>query len=226
MARDITFKNKADIKSKQAVVFKSDSDESFLDTCEFIGHRGALHSVAGRQLYQSCRIKGNDDVIFGNGAAIFKNCEIFVNSRPETPEKGEENVIAAQGRTDPTQETGFIFNNCTVTGTSEYMKLFESDRAHHKNFLGRPLGEFARIVFINSSLDSIIEPAGWTEREGDKSSGTLYFGEFKNKGGGSDLKGRVAWSSQIPAENVVKYSFPNFFGASTTWLPYDPSLYW
>ncbi|WCJ29062.1 Plant invertase/pectin methylesterase inhibitor superfamily [Euphorbia peplus] len=218
MAKDLTFKNEAGIPSKQAVAFKSSSDRSYIENCEFVGHQDTLYSYALRQMYKSCRIEGNIDFIFGNGAAYFKDCQIFVNPRLENPEKGEKNFVTAQGREDPMESTGFVFNNCTVTGTPEYMELFESNRTKHKNFLGRPWREFARTVFINSFLDAIIAPQGWKEWKGNESLSTCYYGEFGNRGLGSDLKGRVPWSSQIPTQYVPTYSMHNFIQGDD-WLP-------
>ncbi|WCJ29061.1 Plant invertase/pectin methylesterase inhibitor superfamily [Euphorbia peplus] len=218
MAKGITFKNEAGIPTKQAVAFKSSSDRSYIENCEFIGHQDTLYSYSGRQVYESCRIEGNVDFIFGNGAAVFKDCKIFVNPRLENPEKGEQNFITAQGRSDPVQATGFVFNNCTITGTPEYMKLFESNRTKHKSFLGRPWRDFARTIFINSFFDSIIDPAGWAEWEGNNSLSTLFYGEFNNTGPGSDSKGRVPWSSQILEDDVQVYTSQNFIQGDK-WLP-------
>ncbi|WCJ29064.1 Plant invertase/pectin methylesterase inhibitor superfamily [Euphorbia peplus] len=218
MAKDLTIKNEAGIPTKQAVAFRSDSDKSYVENCEFIGHQDTLYIHGLRQFYKSCRVEGNVDFIFGNGAAYFKDCEIFINPRQELPEKGEKNAVTAQARTDAGQSTGFVFDNCSVTGTPEYMKLVQSNPKVHKNYLGRPWKEFARTVFIRSFLDSLILPAGWLEWDGNQSLSTLYYGEFENKGPGSDLKGRVPWSSQITPQRVPTFSVQNFLQGDE-WLP-------
>ncbi|XP_065879413.1 probable pectinesterase/pectinesterase inhibitor 51 [Euphorbia lathyris] len=218
MAKDITFKNTAGIPTLQAVAFRSHSDKSYIENCEFIGNQDTLHAHGLRQFYKSCKIQGHIDFIFGNAAAYFKDCEIFISPRLEKREKGEKNAVTAHGRTDSGQSTGFVFNNCTITGTAEYKKLCESNPKVHLNYLGRPWKDFSRIVFIKSYLDSIIAPAGYLEWDGNQSLNTLYYGEFENKGPGSDLKGRVSWSSKIPPQQVPTFSIKNFIQGDE-WLP-------
>ncbi|XP_015573562.1 probable pectinesterase/pectinesterase inhibitor 51 isoform X2 [Ricinus communis] len=218
MASGLTFQNTAGAPTHQAVAFRSDSDLSFIENCEFIGHQDTLYAHSLRQFYKSCRIEGNVDFIFGNSAAIFQDCEIVVNPRQEKPEKGENNAVTAHGRTDPAQATGFVFQNCLINGTEEYMALFHSKPGAHKNYLGRPWKEYSRVVFIHCNFEAIITPEGWMPWTGDFALKTLYYGEFENSGPGSNLSGRVKWSSQIPAEHVYTYSVQNFIQGDE-WIP-------
>ncbi|PKI60176.1 hypothetical protein CRG98_019446 [Punica granatum] len=218
MATGITFQNTAGPDAHQAVAFRSESDLSFIENCEFLGNQDTLYVHALRQYYKSCRIEGNVDFIFGNSAAYFQDCEILVRPRQLKPEKGENNAITAHGRTDPSQSTGFVFQNCQINGTEEYMKLYNQKPAVHKNFLGRPWKEYSRTVFINCNLEALITPAGWMPWSGDFALKTLYYGEFKNTGPRSDTSQRVSWSSQIPAEHVDNYSVKRFIQGDE-WIP-------
>lgn len=210
MARDLTIQNAATGDAHQAVAFRSDSDLSVLENCEFLGNQDTLYAHSLRQFYKSCRIQGNVDFIFGNSASIFQDCTILINPRQVNPEKGEKNAVTAHGRTDPAQSTGFVFNNCLVNGTEEYMRLFQSKPKVHMNYLGRPWKEYSRTVFINCELEALITPNGWLPWSGEFALPTLYYGEFQNTGPGSNFTQRVAWSSQIPAEHVDTYSVENF----------------
>ncbi|KAI4345107.1 hypothetical protein L6164_012267 [Bauhinia variegata] len=210
MAKDLTVENTAGPDAHQAVAFRSDSDMSLIENCEFLGHQDTLYVHSLRQFYKSCRIQGNVDFIFGNSASVFQDCQLLVTPRQLNPEAGENNAITAHGRTDPGQKTGFVFHNCLINGTEEYMKLYHGKPQAHKNFLGRPWKEFSRTVFINSSLEALITPDGWMPWMGDFALKTLYFGEFENSGTGSNMTERVPWSSKIPAEHVVTYSVQNF----------------
>lgn len=218
MASGLTFQNTAGAPTHQAVAFRSDSDLSVIENCEFLGNQDTLYAHSLRQYYKSCRIRGNVDFIFGNSAAIFQDCEILVCPRQEKPEKGENNAVTAQGRTDPAQSTGFVFQNCLINGTEEYMALYNSKPSVHKNFLGRPWKEYSRTVFINCNLQALITPQGWLPWSGDFALKTLYYGEFQNSGPGSSLSQRVTWSSQIPAEHVYAYSVQNFIQGNE-WIP-------
>ncbi|KAF3500862.1 hypothetical protein F2Q69_00045155 [Brassica cretica] len=213
MARDITFQNTAGPDTHQAVAFRSDSDFSLLENCDFLGNQDTLYVHGLRQFYKKCRIQGNVDFIFGNAASVFQDCEILIAPRQLQPEKGENNAVTAQGRIDPAQSTGFVFLNCSITGTDEYMKLYKANPKVHKSYLGRPWKDYSRTVFIGCNLGALINPDGWLPWSGDLSLKTLYYGESKNTGPGSDRSKRVSWSSEIPDEHVDMYSVANFIQA-------------
>lgn len=210
MASGVTFQNTAGPDAHQAVAFRSDSDFSVVENCEFIGNQDTLYAHALRQYYKSCRIQGNVDFIFGNSASFFQDCDILIAPRQLRPEKGETNAVTAHGRIDPAQSTGFVFQNCLINGTDEYMSLYYKNPKAHKNFLGRPWKEYSRTVFLDCTLEALILPNGWLPWSGDFALKTLYYGEYRNTGAGANTAGRVSWSSQIPAEHVNSYSVQNF----------------
>ncbi|XP_073281501.1 probable pectinesterase/pectinesterase inhibitor 51 [Primulina huaijiensis] len=218
MATGLTIQNTAGPDAHQAVAFRSDSDLSIFENCEFVGNQDTLYAHSLRQFYKSCRIQGNVDFIFGNSASVFQNCSILVAPRQLIPEKGENNAVTAHGRIDPAQSTGFVFQNCLINGTDTYMALYYSKPSVHKNFLGRPWKEYSRTVFIRCTLEALITPDGWMPWSGDFALKTLYYGEFSNLGHGSDTSKRVSWSSLIPAEHVDSYSVQNFIQGDH-WIP-------
>ncbi|KAL9245668.1 hypothetical protein vseg_019293 [Gypsophila vaccaria] len=217
MARDITFQNTAGPNAHQAVAFRSDSDFSLLENCEFLGNQDTLYAHSLRQLYRSCHIEGNVDFIFGNAAALFQDCTILVRPRLVDPAKGENNAVTASGRIDPAQPTGLVFVGCHISGTDEYMKLWRDNPNVHRNYLGRPWKMYSRTVFIDSTMGPIISPEGWMPFRDDFALSTLYYGEFGNQGPGSDRSKRVNWSSLIPQGHVNAYSAQNFI-QSNEWM--------
>ncbi|KAK4708157.1 hypothetical protein R3W88_029082 [Solanum pinnatisectum] len=218
MASGLTIQNTAGIGAGQAVAFRSDSDHSVIENCEFIGNQDTLYTQSLRQYYQSCRVQGNVDFIFGNAAAFFQDCQILVTPRVLNPEKGETNAVTAHGRLDPGQSTGFVFQNCSINGTKEYMNLYHSNPNLHKNYLGRPWKEYSRTVFLNCNLEVLVRPEGWMPWSGEFALATLYYGEFKSSGDGANVTGRVPWSNQIPGEHVESYSIKNFIQGDK-WIP-------
>ncbi|XP_052196617.1 probable pectinesterase/pectinesterase inhibitor 51 [Diospyros lotus] len=218
MASGLTIQNTAGPDAHQAVAFRSDSDLSVIENCEFLGNQDTLYAHSLRQFYKSCRIEGNVDFIFGNSASIFQECTILVRPRQLKPEKGENNAVTAHGRTDPAQSTGFVFQNCLVNGTDDYMALYNKNPKVHKNFLGRPWKEYSRTVFVECNLEALITPQGWMPWSGDFALKTLYYGEYRNSGPGAASSGRVSWSSQIPADHVSMYSVQNFIQGDE-WIP-------
>ncbi|KAF6154917.1 hypothetical protein GIB67_018354 [Kingdonia uniflora] len=218
MAKDLTIENTGGPDVHQAVAFRSESDLSVYENCEFLGNQDTLYVHALRQFYKSCRIVGNVDFIFGNSATIFQDSLILIRPRQLNPEKGEKNLVTAHGRTDPAQSTGFVFQNCVINGTEEYMNLYYSKPKIHKTFLGRPWKEYSRTVFVNCTLGALIIPEGWLPWDGEFALQTLYYGEFENTGLGSNVSARVPWSSQIPKEHVYAYSVQNFIQGNE-WIP-------
>mgnify|MGYP004723551137 CR=1 FL=1 len=81
MASGVTFQNTAGPVEHQAVAFRSQSDLSVIENCEFISNQDTLYAHSLRQYYKSCRIQGNVDFIFGNAAAFFQDCVILVAPR-------------------------------------------------------------------------------------------------------------------------------------------------
>ncbi|KAK4734052.1 hypothetical protein R3W88_008313 [Solanum pinnatisectum] len=218
MARDLTIQNAAGAGAQQAVAFRSSSDRSVIENCEFLGNQDTLYVNSLRQYYKSCRIQGNVDFIFGNAAAFFQDCDILVSPRIVNPENGETNAVTAHGRIEPGQSTGFVFHNCSINGTPEYMKLYNSNPSVHKTYLGRPWKEYSRTVFIQCQFGNLINPDGWMPWSGKFALNSLYYGEFGNTGAGADAKERVLWSSQIPAQHVYSYSVQNFIQGDR-WIP-------
>ncbi|KAG6383223.1 hypothetical protein SASPL_157030 [Salvia splendens] len=218
MATGLTIQNTAGPEAHQAVAFRSGSDLSVVENCEFLGNQDTLYSHSLRQYYKSCRIQGNVDFIFGNSAAFFQDCLILVTPRQLNPEKGENNAVTAQGRINPAQSTGFVFQDCVINGTDAYMALYYSKPKAHKNYLGRPWKEYSRTVFIHCTLEALIMPDGYMPWSGDFTLKTLYYGEFENRGPGSDTAKRVSWSSQIPAEHAGSFSVGNFIQGNE-WIP-------
>ena len=90
-----------------------------------------------------------------------------------------------------------------------------------KTYLGRPLKEYSRTVFLQSYLDTLVDPAGWLEWNGNFALNTLYYGEYKNTGPSSLTSQRVKWGGYhvITSASVAsQFTVENFIGGQS-WLP-------
>lgn len=214
IARGIAFKNTAGPLRGQAVALRSASDLSVFYRCAIQGYQDTLMVHSQRQFYRECYIYGTIDFIFGNAAVVFQNCLIYVRR----PLKGQVNVITAQGRNDPYQNTGITIQNSQVRAAPDLKPVVRS----FKTYLGRPWMQYSRTVFIQTYLDSLISPVGWLawERSGFAQR-TLYYGEYKNFGPGSSTRYRVRWPGfhVITSPNVaLRFSVGGLI-AGTSWLP-------
>ncbi|XP_066310401.1 probable pectinesterase/pectinesterase inhibitor 51 [Miscanthus floridulus] len=220
MARDLTIANTAGPDAHQAVAFRSTGDRTVLDAVELLGHQDTLYAHAMRQFYTRCRVAGTVDFVFGNSAAVLHDTALVVLPRQLRPEKGENDAVTAQGRTDPAQPTGIVLSRCAVNGSDEYLALYrENPRVHHV-YLGRPWKEYSRTVYLRCTLAEIVQPQGWMPWSGDFALKTLYYGEYDSAGpgGGGAASRRVAWSSQVPKDHVDTYSVANFMQGHE-WIP-------
>ncbi|PHT44357.1 Pectinesterase 2 [Capsicum baccatum] len=194
LARGITFENYAGPSKHQAVALRSGSDFSAFYQCSFVGYQDTLYVHSLRQFYRDCDVYGTVDFIFGNAAVVFQNCNLYARK----PDPNQKNIFTAQGRVDPNQNTGISILNCKVAAASDLVPVLSS----FKNYLGRPWKEYSRTVYLLSNIDSLIDPAGWLEWNGDFALKTLYYGEYLNRGPGSNTVGRVKW----PGYRVINSS--------------------
>ncbi|KAL4364371.1 hypothetical protein GQ457_04G014270 [Hibiscus cannabinus] len=213
IARGITFRNTAGPQKHQAVALRSGSDLSVFYRCSFEGYQDTLYVHSQRQFYKECYVYGTVDFIFGNAAAVLQNCMIYAR-RPMDKQK---NTVTAQGRTDPNQNSGIVIHNSRVMAAADLAPVLSS----FKTFLGRPWKEYSRTVFMKTYLDSLVEPAGWLEWDGDFALSSLYYGEYRNIGPAASTSRRVKWKGFRvinSATEASKFTVDNFI-AGTSWLP-------
>ncbi|XP_010260187.1 PREDICTED: probable pectinesterase/pectinesterase inhibitor 7 [Nelumbo nucifera] len=88
------------------------------------------------------------------------------------------------------------------------------------SYLGRPWKEYSRTVYLQSFIDSFIDPAGWIAWSGDFALSTLYYAEYNNTGAGSVTTNRVSWQGYhaINATDAANFTVSNFV-LGDDWLP-------
>lgn len=210
---DMTIRNTAGAIKYQAVALRNGADMSAFFRCSFKGHQDTLYPHSLRQFYRECDIYGTVDFILGNAAVVLQNCNIY----PTLPIRGQSNEITAQGRMDPNQNTGTIFQNCTIRASAD----LASSNFTVRTYLGRPWREYSRTVYMQSFMDSLIAPSGWDIWSGDFALATLYYAEYSNTGPGSDTTNRVTWPGYHNAMDAVEaanFTVSNFL-AGDAWLP-------
>ncbi|KAG6716692.1 hypothetical protein I3842_04G061000 [Carya illinoinensis] len=213
IARGITFRNTAGPENHQAVALRSGADLSVFYRCGFEGYQDTLYVHSQRQFYKECYIYGTVDFIFGNAAVVLQNCMIYARK----PMSGQQNTVTAQGRTDPNQNTGISIHNSRVMAAADLVPALGSV----KSYLGRPWKEHSRTVFMQTYIDTLVDPAGWLEWDGDFALDTLYYGEYKNIGPRSSTSQRVNWSGYhvITSASVASQFTVENFIAGKSWLP-------
>lgn len=185
IAQDIWFQNTAGPKKHQAVALRVGADISVIYRCRIDAYQDTLYAHSNRQFYRDNEITGTVDFIFGNAAVVFQNCKLIARK----PLPKQANMVTAQGRIDPNQNTGTSIQNCNIIASQD----LEPVKGEIKSYLGRPWKEFSRTVVMESYIGDHIDPAGWSEWNKDFALKTLYYGEYLNKGPGSGTSKRVKW---------------------------------
>ncbi len=161
-----------------------------------------LNKADATAYFEDCDIAGEVDFIYGDGTAYFERCTL----RP---------LSAGAYITAPNTQTGYVgivFNDCTIDGAAGYR-------------LGRPWGDSPASTYLNTTMISLPNDAGW----GSMSSGLVVrFHEYGSKdadGKALDLSSRsIAACSPaagsdpcvISAEQAAEYALDKVF---TSWYP-------
>ncbi|PON65856.1 Pectinesterase inhibitor domain containing protein [Parasponia andersonii] len=212
IAKGITFENSAGPSKHQAVALRSGSDLSAFYQCSFVAYQDTLYAHSLRQFYRECDIYGTIDFVFGNAAVVFQNCNLYARK----PNDNQRNIFTAQGREDPNQNTGISILNCKLAAASDLIPVLSSFRT----YLGRPWKEYSRTVIMRSYIDDSVEPAGWLEWNGTFALSTLYYGEYMNRGPGSNTSARVTWPGYrvINSSNEASQFTVGAFIQGSEWL--------
>ncbi|KAB5564051.1 hypothetical protein DKX38_004105 [Salix brachista] len=212
LARGLTFQNTAGPSKHQAVALRVGSDLSAFYECDMLAYQDTLYVHSNRQFFINCLVAGTVDFIFGNAAAVLQDCDIHARR----PNSGQKNMVTAQGRTDPNQNTGIVIQKSRIGATSDLLPV----KSSFPTYLGRPWKEYSRTVIMQSSITDVIHPAGWFEWSGSFALSTLYYAEYQNSGAGAGTSGRVTWKGyRVLTSAAEAQGFtPGNFIAGSSWL--------
>lgn len=88
-----------------------------------------------------------------HAAVMFQNCSLV----SRLPLSYQQNLMTAQGRMDPNQNTGTSIQICQAILSSELMPV----EASTPTYLGRTWKTFSRTVYMQSYINSHTNPKGW-----------------------------------------------------------------
>ncbi|KAH7165224.1 pectin lyase fold/virulence factor [Dactylonectria macrodidyma] len=185
-------------KGVQAIALSAYGSEQGYYGCQFTGYQDTILSNEGYHYFHGSYIEGATDFIFGQEAiAWFESCTIGISGN---------GYITASGRDSDDNPSWYVINKSTVealSGVSEGATV-----------LGRPWRTYARVVFQNSELGSVVSSVGWSAW-GDNPTDNVYYGEFGNTGDGASGE-RVSFAQQLSSA----VSIDDILG-TTSWLDSD-----
>ncbi|CAA7044273.1 unnamed protein product [Microthlaspi erraticum] len=197
----ITFKNTYNIQNNEmemvpAVAARMLGDRYLVTDSGFDGLQDTLFDAKGRHYYKRCVISGGIDFIFGYGQSFFEGCTLNLTLGIYAPGRLYGTITAHQ-RPSPSDNGGFVFSDCTITGTG-------------KTLLGRAWGPNARVIFYGSTLSDVVLPIGWDAWHVTGQEGGLTFVESGCTGDGADTSARVPWLKQLSVNVVVGLASVSF----------------
>ncbi|XP_009778331.1 putative pectinesterase 11 [Nicotiana tabacum] len=201
VARHLTIQNTYGTGAK-AVALRVEGDRVGFVGCRIKSHQDTLLDDVGRHYYKNCYIEGDTDFICGNGASLFEKCHLHSLSEGN-------GAITAQHRQSSQENTGFTFVGCKITGVKSAI-------------LGRPWGPYARVVFAQTYMSSVILPYGWEDWNVPSRQRTSYFAEYKCYGPGASSDKRVNWLRTLSSEDAVPYLKESIMGPKS-WIRSKPT---
>ncbi|KAE9605639.1 hypothetical protein Lal_00025220 [Lupinus albus] len=185
----------------QALALRISGDKAAFYKVTLLGFQDTLCDDAIWHIYKDCVIQGTVDFVFGNGKALFLNTVIR-----ELGESGMS-VITAQGKDKKTDDTGFSFVLCDVTGSGT------------GTLLGRAWMSRSKVVFAYCNIGSIVNATAWSNNNHPEFDKDVYFGEYKNKGPGADTKGRYKFTKILSDAEAKPFITLGYIEGSKWLLP-------
>ena len=179
----------------------ADGDRLVFRHCRFLGWQDTILVNRGRHYFADCSIEGSVDFIFGGAAAYFDRCRVHCLA--------DGYITAASTPKD--QPQGYVFADCTVTGDDGV-----------KTYLGRPWREFARTVFLRTTMSAAVRAEGWHNWHKPAAERTTFYAEFGSTGPGANDAARVPWAKPLTAAAAAALTPAAVLGGADGWNPATP----
>jgi polygalacturonase len=204
-------------QGSQALALLVTGDRAVFRNMRLLGNQDTLYAASksctppnaqsctpARQYFSDSYIEGNVDFIFGDGKAVFENCEIHSTAHPI-------GYLTAQGKHYSDEDSGFVFNHCKLTAEPGVDNVW----------LGRPWRPYATVVFLNTEMSGHIEAAGWREwHPGEtRSIETAFYAEYNSSGPGAHPGQRDPHTKQLTAAEAARFETKRFLSGADGWDP-------
>lgn len=200
-ASNLTFSNDYDYAASpsQAVAVSVSGDRAVFTNVRFLGHQDTLFiNNSLRAYFLKSYVAGNVDFIFGGGTAVFDQSEIYL--------LGASGGVITAASTPSTSTYGFLFYKSNITG----------DGTGGSGSLGRPWGQGAQVVYMQSTLGSFLDTSQpWTDMSASTWQNARY-DEYENTGAGATVN---ADRPQLTAAQAANYTPARYLAGTDGWNP-------
>ncbi|KAB2598399.1 pectinesterase 63 [Pyrus ussuriensis x Pyrus communis] len=189
----------------QAVALRVSGNKAALYNCKLFGFQDTLCDDRGNHLFKDCYIEGTVDFIWGSGKSLYLNTELHV--------LGDNGitVITAQARDSDSEDTGYSFVHCKITGTGI------------GTYLGRAWRARPQVVYAYTNMTKVVNPAGWSNDNHSERDKTVSYGEYKCMGPGSSKNNKRNLSKELTDEQAKRFISLGYIQGSK-WLLPPPNL--
>ncbi|EJD03925.1 uncharacterized protein FOMMEDRAFT_187176 [Fomitiporia mediterranea MF3/22] len=177
--------------------------------CRFFSYQDTLYANVGTQVYLKSYIEGAVDFIFGRqGQAYFEGNTIA--------SKGAGCVTASGRESD--DAGSYVFDKNTVIAASDAFSNVTGNV-----FLGRPWGDFAKVIFKNTVVDSPLNKAVWSQwNVGDPRTDNILFAEYNSTGSGVADASRPSFATILTSSEADQYTIASAVGSDfADWVDAD-----
>jgi pectin methylesterase-like acyl-CoA thioesterase len=182
----------------QALALYLDADRARFDNVRLLGDQDTfLVDNNARTYFTNSYVEGTVDFIFGAGIAVFTNTRIH--------EKRSTGGPLTAASTPAEKAYGFLFYQCTITGTGS-----------NNTTLGRPWRQGAQVLFRESSLSNTIRTSQpWTDMSTNTWKNARFL-EYKNSGAGA---GTGSNRPQLSDAQAANYTPQKYLAGTDGWNP-------
>ncbi|KAF7320081.1 Pectinesterase [Mycena kentingensis (nom. inval.)] len=190
----------------QAIAISQYGSRVGLYACGFYGYQDTLYANQATQVYLKGYIEGATDFIFGRlGSAYFGGNTIALKAG---------GWVTASGRIS-NDAFSYVFNQNTIVLASG-----AASNTAGNWYLGRPWGNFAKVVFKNTILNVAPNKALWSQWSSTTpNTDSILFGDFNTTGSGASGLARASFATALSSSQAAAFSISSAVGSDfASWV--------
>ncbi|KAJ7490673.1 pectin lyase fold/virulence factor [Mycena latifolia] len=189
----------------QAIALSSQGDQMGVYACGLYSYQDTLYTNVGNHAFLRSYIEGAVDFIFGRHSIAYFEGNTIAS-------KGA-GCITASGR--QLNDTGiYVFNQNKIIAAKDAFANVTGNV-----FLGRPWGDFARVVFKNTYLTAPLNKTIWSIwNPGDERIDDILFAEYDSFGPGVVHANRPNFSTILTRPEAAQYTLSSALPNYRDWV--------
>jgi len=222
--------DKSFVERAAAIAIKNNIQKVILNKCRVVGRQDTFFGGTGaRVAVYKGEMMGAVDYIFGGMDVVFYHSKLIMNISDASNDACY--IAAAQ----QSSGRGFLLYECTIDSAEPGVETASAYGAK-PGYFGRPwLANTSEVVFYKTTIktasaigsvgQSLIQPLGWLDSLGGRSTGMYEYGTMEQSGINNTAK-RASWTTLLAAPKLndgSPISTLNFTQGNDGWDPF-PAL--